>query len=78
MCKSTFFQDFYPCLSFKFVTDEHTVVRKWLTGCDDLASWIVFMGVSILWLGLSRNYNNISLLYYVKRNLLYVGHWDGK
>jgi len=43
-----FLQDFYPCLSVKFVTDGHTVGRKWLTGCDDLASWIFFMGVSIL------------------------------
>ena len=31
-------QDFYPCLSVKFVTDGHTVRRKWFTGCSDLAS----------------------------------------
>jgi len=24
-----FLQDFYPCLSTKFVMDGHTVVRKW-------------------------------------------------
>jgi len=34
-----FLQDFYPCLSFKFVTDGHTVGRKWLTGCGDFSSW---------------------------------------
>jgi len=43
-----FLQDFYPCLSTKFVTDGHTVGRKWLTGCGYVASWIFFMGVSIL------------------------------
>jgi len=43
-----FLQDFYPCLSVKFVTDGHTVERKWFTGCGDLASWIFFMEVSIL------------------------------
>jgi len=45
---SFFLQDFYLCLSVKFVTDGHTVGRKWFTGCSDLASWIFFMGVSIL------------------------------
>ena len=43
-----FLQYFYSCLSVKFVTDGHTVGRKWFTGCSDLASWIFFMGVSIL------------------------------
>jgi len=43
-----FLQDFYPCFPVKFVTDGHTVERKWFTGCGDLASWIFFMGVSIL------------------------------
>jgi len=43
-----FLQDLYPCLSVKFVTDGHTVRRKWFTGCSDLASWIFFIGVSIL------------------------------
>jgi len=43
-----FLQDFYPCLSVKFVTDGHTVGRKWFTGCGDLASLIFFMGFSIL------------------------------
>jgi len=43
-----FLQYFYPCLSVKFVTDGHTVGREWFTGCSDLASWIFFMGVSIL------------------------------
>jgi len=43
-----FSQDFYPCLSVKFVTDGHTVGRKWFTGCGDLASGIFSMGVSIL------------------------------
>jgi len=43
-----FFKDFYPCFSVKFVTNGHTVGQKWLTGCGDLASWIFFMGVSIL------------------------------
>ena len=43
-----FLQDFYPCLSVKFVMDGHTVGRKWFTGCGDLASWIFFIGVSIL------------------------------
>ena len=43
-----FLQYFYPCLSVKFVTDGHTVGRKWFTGCSDLASRIFFMGVSIL------------------------------
>jgi len=33
-----FLQDFYPCLSVKFVTDGHTVGRKWFIGCSDLAS----------------------------------------
>jgi len=47
-----FSQEFYLCLSVKFVTDGHTVGRKWFTGCGDLASWIVFMGVSILITGL--------------------------
>ena len=32
----------------KFVTDGHSVRRKLFTGCDDLASQIFFMGVSIL------------------------------
>jgi len=39
---------FYPCLSVTFVTDGHTVGRKWLTSCGDLASWIFVMGVIIL------------------------------
>ena len=39
---------FNPCLSVKFVTDGHTVGRKWLTGCDELVSWIFLMGVSML------------------------------
>ena len=43
-----FLQDFYPCLSVKFVTDGHTVERNWFYGCSDVASWIFFMGVSIL------------------------------
>jgi len=43
-----FLQDLYPCLSFKFVTDGHTVGRKWFNGYGDVASWIFFMGVSIL------------------------------
>jgi len=43
-----FAQDLYPCLSVKFVTDGHTVGRKWLTGCGELTNWIFFMGVSIL------------------------------
>ena len=43
-----FLQDFYQCLSVKCVTDGHTVERKWFTDCGDLASWIFFMGVSIL------------------------------
>jgi len=43
-----FSQEFYLCLSVKFVTDENTVGRKWFTCCGDLASWIFFMGVSIL------------------------------
>jgi len=36
-----------PCLSVQFVTDGHSMGRKWLTGCGDLASWFFFMGVSI-------------------------------
>jgi len=43
-----FSQEFYLCLSVKFVTDGHTVGRKWFTGCGDLASWIFFMEISIL------------------------------
>jgi len=43
-----YLQYFYPCLSVKFVTDGHTVGRKWFTGCSDLASWNFFMRVSIL------------------------------
>jgi len=44
-----FLLDLYPCLSVKFVTDRHTVGRKWFTGCGDLAIWIFFfMGFSIL------------------------------
>jgi len=43
-----FLQDFYSCLSVKFVTDGHTVGRKWFNGCGDVASWIFFMGVRIL------------------------------
>jgi len=43
-----FLQDFYPCLSVKFVTDGHTVGRKWFNGCGAMVSWIFFMGVSIL------------------------------
>jgi len=43
-----FLQYFYPSLPVKFVTDGHTVGRKWFTGCIDLASWIFFMGVSLL------------------------------
>jgi len=35
-----FLQDIYPCWSFKFVMDGHTVGRKWFTGCSELASWI--------------------------------------
>ena len=42
------FKYFYPYLSVKFVTDGHTVGPKWLTGCGDLASWILFTRVSIL------------------------------
>jgi len=42
-----FLQDLYLCLSVKFVTDGHTVGRKWFT-VGDLASWIFFMGVSLL------------------------------
>jgi len=42
-----FLQYFYPCLSVKFVTNGHTVGRKWLTGCGDFASWIIFIEVSI-------------------------------
>jgi len=44
----SFLQDFYPCLSVKFVTDGHTVGRKWFNGCGDVVSPILFMGVSIL------------------------------
>jgi len=43
-----FLQDLYPRLSVKFVTDGHTVWRKWFTGCCDLTSWIFFMRVGIL------------------------------
>jgi len=43
-----FLQYFYPCLSVKFVSDGHTVGRKWLTGCGDLASPSFVMGASIL------------------------------
>ena len=42
-----FLQELCPRLSVKFVTDGHTVGRKWFTGCGDLASWIFFMGFSI-------------------------------
>ena len=43
-----FLQDFYPCLSVKFVTDGQTVGRIRFTCCGGLASWIFFKGVSIL------------------------------
>ena len=43
-----FLQDCYLCLFVKFVTDRHTVRRKWFTSCVDFASWILFMGVSML------------------------------
>jgi len=39
---------FLSMFVFQIVTDGHTVGRKWFTGCGDLASWIFFMGVSIL------------------------------
>ena len=48
MLSYSFFKDFYPRLYVKFVTDGHTVGRKWLTGCGELAGWIFLMGVSIL------------------------------
>jgi len=43
-----FLQICHPCLSVKFVTDGHTVGRKWFTSCGDLASWSFFIRVSIL------------------------------
>jgi len=43
-----FLQDFYPCLSVKFVTDGHTVGWKWFNGCGDVVSRIFFMAVIIL------------------------------
>jgi len=43
-----FLKYFYPYLSVKFVTDGHTVGRKWCNGCGNVASCIFFMGVSIL------------------------------
>ena len=49
MCYVTFFSKiFYPRLSVKFVTDGHTVGRKWFTDCGDLASWMFLTGVGIL------------------------------
>jgi len=67
-----FFIDFCPCLSVKFVTDGHTVERKGLTGCGDLASWIFFIGVSILitsgWVFVPM----ITTFRYVRRNSLCV------
>jgi len=44
----SFFSKIFIHLSVKFVTGGHTKGRKWFTGCGDLASWIFFMGVSIL------------------------------
>jgi len=80
-----FLQDFYPCLSVKFVTDVLTVGRKLFTGSGDLASWIFFMGVSILntsvWV-LVAMITTFRWLYYAKRNWLSVAYgqtlWDGK
>jgi len=70
-----FLQDFYPCLSVKFVTDGHTVGRKWFTGRGDLASWIFFIEVSILitsgWV-LVAMITTCHKFYYVKRNWLCV------
>ena len=43
-----FLQDFYLCVSVKFVTDGHTVGRKWFNGCGAVVSWSFFTGVSIL------------------------------
>jgi len=34
----SFFSKIFIHLSVKFVTDGHTVGRKWFTGCGDLAS----------------------------------------
>jgi len=59
----------------KFVTDGHTVRRKWLTGCGDLASWILFMGASIFitsdWVRVPM-ITTFRYLYYVRRNVLCV------
>jgi len=43
-----FLQYVYTCLSVTFVTDGHTVGRKWFNGCGDVVSWIFFMEVSKL------------------------------
>ena len=59
-----FLQDFYPCVSVKFVTEGHIVVRKWFNGRGDLAGWNFFhesQYTYYFWLGRSRNDNNLSL-----------------
>jgi len=38
LCYFFSLQDFYLCLSVKFVTDGHTVGRKWFASLGDLAS----------------------------------------
>ena len=45
---SNFFSKRCVSMFVTFVTDEHTVGRKWFTVCGDLASWIFFMEVCIL------------------------------
>jgi len=64
-----------------FVTDGHTVGRKRLTGCGDLASFIYFIGVSILitfgWVFVQM-ITTFRYLYYARRNLDGQTLWDGK